>query len=226
MERDEKARDERHNQWAVYFLLRPLSGPVAARLRERGISADQVTWAGLVLALLLPLFALAPQMPAALLVAIGAILFLLLDCVDGDLARLSGTASRRGAYLDMMADLVFRCAFYLAIGLLAWRAGGSIAAPVIGVLSAWAALAARWSRAWLTSEMPGEPDAYFDPARTARRKPADYLFFFLTGLDQLFPLLLLFAAWSGRLSQLVWFIAAYSLLDFAATQISVWRRLG
>jgi phosphatidylglycerophosphate synthase len=215
---EDKARDERHNQWVVFFLLRPLSRRLAPALSRRGATADQVTWAGIGLSLALPLAALLPLPAAAPLVALGAVLFLLLDCVDGDIARASGTATRWGHYLDMVADVVFRCAFYLALGLLAGQAP-------IGLAAAWLSLGARWCRTWMTAELPERTDPYFEAGRTRQPRPADYLFFFVTGLDQTLPALLLAAAWGGWLGGLMWAVAAYSALDFAVTQLMARRRL-
>ncbi|MCC6438155.1 MAG: CDP-alcohol phosphatidyltransferase family protein [Acidimicrobiales bacterium] len=91
--------------------------PVGAGLRRTGITADVVTVIGVAMA-------------GATAVAIGAghfrLAFLLLvltgvpDALDGAVAKASGTASKRGAYFDSVADrftdfLLFGgCAWYLA----------------------------------------------------------------------------------------------------------------
>ena len=110
-------------------LVKPAVDAAAERLSRHGISADQVTLAGLA-------FGLA----AALLIASGHSLLALvplianrvLDGVDGALARLS-TASERGAFLDISLDFVFYAAIPLAFG---------IAAPDQNALAAAVLLAA------------------------------------------------------------------------------------
>lgn len=94
-------------------LLRPLFAAAAVALNRRGISANQVTFAGFALGL-----------AAALLVALGwpgaAIAPLIagraLDGVDGALARLSGETDR-GAFLDISLDFIFYGAMPLAFAI-------------------------------------------------------------------------------------------------------------
>lgn len=110
-------------------LVKPAVDAAARYLSRRGIGADQVTLAGLVLGL-----------AAAALIACGNSLVALvpllanrvLDGVDGALARLSA-ASGRGAFLDISLDFVF----YAAIPL-----GFALAAPGDNALAAAVLLAA------------------------------------------------------------------------------------
>jgi len=106
--------------------------PVGSGLRNSGITADQMTAAGLVLA-------------AAAAVAIGSghiIVGLLLfiasavpDALDGAVAKASGTASPRGAFFDSVSD---RVSDSLVLGGIAWylagRDGGHIALLPFAVL--------------------------------------------------------------------------------------------
>ena len=77
--------------------------PVGVNLRKSGISADQLTLLGLVMAV-----------GGAVAIAAGALRvgFLLLiltavpDVLDGAVAKASGTATPRGAFFDSVADRV------------------------------------------------------------------------------------------------------------------------
>jgi len=107
--------------------------PVGANLRKSGISADQLTMLGLVMAV-----------GASIAIAAGALRvgFLLLiltavpDVLDGAVAKASGTASPRGAFFDSVAD---RVADALLLGGVAWylsdHNGGHIVVLPLAVLA-------------------------------------------------------------------------------------------
>ncbi|HEX4821572.1 MAG TPA: CDP-alcohol phosphatidyltransferase family protein [Acidimicrobiales bacterium] len=107
--------------------------PVGANLRKSGISADQLTLLGLVMAV-----------GASIAIAAGALRvgFLLLiltavpDVLDGAVAKASGTAGPRGAFFDSVAD---RVADALLLGGVAWYLsdtnGGHIVALPLAVLA-------------------------------------------------------------------------------------------
>ena len=97
-----KQRYERRNLPYIYFVLRPLGRmclPFAASL---GVSPNQVTLASIFISLtglsLLAAGGLALSLAGVAVLHMG----LVLDMVDGDLARLRGTASRRGEFLDAL----------------------------------------------------------------------------------------------------------------------------
>jgi phosphatidylglycerophosphate synthase len=74
------------------------------------------------------LFALG-QYPAAVWGAILLQLSAVVDCVDGDLARVMFKESAMGKWLDLVGDQVVHIGLFLGIGLGLWRAGTD--APVL-----------------------------------------------------------------------------------------------
>ena len=83
------------------YVYRPLSGPAAALLAGTRVTPNQVTYASAGLSFAGGLaFARRAFAPGALLTLLGSIT----DCVDGDLARATGRASRSGSYLDHVFD--------------------------------------------------------------------------------------------------------------------------
>ncbi len=79
-----------------------------------GITANQITWLGLVLMIVAcVVYQLAPY-PAAFALAIGAISAF--DSLDGAVARLTGTTSRYGGYLDAVLDRYQEVGIYAALG--------------------------------------------------------------------------------------------------------------
>ena len=109
-------------------------GPLLRVLGAAGVTADQITAASLACGLAFCPLWLWPGSPAwtktAALVAL--LLHVLLDGLDGPLARHLGTASRRGSFTDTLADQIVVMASTLALmavarpGLSVWAGGAYI----------------------------------------------------------------------------------------------------
>ena len=83
------------------YVYRPLSVPIATLLARTRVTPTQVTFLSAFLAFLGgAAFALNAFIVGALFTALGSIA----DCIDGDLARLSGRTSAWGSYLDHVFD--------------------------------------------------------------------------------------------------------------------------
>lgn len=83
------------------YVYRPLSVPVAGWLATTKITPAQVTYVSAALSFGGGIaFGFRAFLLGALLTLLGSIT----DCVDGDLARISGTTSRSGSYLDHVFD--------------------------------------------------------------------------------------------------------------------------
>jgi hypothetical protein len=103
------------------FVARPLAAVVVVPLARTGITPNQVTF------LTLPVF-LAGAVMLALLPSWGALvggaaiieLSYVLDCADGQLARLKGTSSPVGAHLDFLMDELKAFALIAAIAIRLW----------------------------------------------------------------------------------------------------------
>ena len=108
---------ERRNLPFIYFVLRPLGRvclPFAAWL---GVSPNQVTLVSILISLaglsLLAAGGLALSLAGVAMLHVA----LVLDMVDGDLARLRGTASRRGEFLDALAGFARQALLLPALGI-------------------------------------------------------------------------------------------------------------
>lgn len=103
------------------FVARPLAALLVVPLARTGITPNQVTF------LTLPVF-LAGAVVLALLPSWGALLAgaaiielsYVLDCADGQLARLKGTSSPVGAHLDFLMDELKAFALIAAIAIRLW----------------------------------------------------------------------------------------------------------
>ena len=103
------------------LVARPLAAVIVVPLARTGITPNQVTFATL------PVFLAGAAVLAALptwgaLIAGAAIIELsyVLDCADGQLARLKGTSSPVGAHLDFLMDELKAFALIAAIAIRLW----------------------------------------------------------------------------------------------------------
>jgi phosphatidylglycerophosphate synthase len=130
--------------WAGRLYVRRYSVYVTRRLLPTRVTPNAVTWAmtavGLAAAAVLTLPGVLPALAAALLIQ-GQIL---LDCVDGELARWRHQFSPAGIYLDRLAHYVTETALPIALGIRADGGWGELGGyTMLGLLAAVLALLVR-----------------------------------------------------------------------------------
>ena len=129
-------RDSRKEQdifWNVY-VARPLAAVLLYGLRRTALTPNQVTFLGAFA--FLGVAAALMLMPGwtGMLVAAAALEFAyLLDCADGQLARLKAMTSEVGAYLDFLIDEVKALILVGAFGVRLWLAHDEIAWLLAGL---------------------------------------------------------------------------------------------
>ena len=109
------------------LVARPLAAVLLLPLAKSRVTPNQVTFASL--ALFGVAAALLVGLPGhvGLVIAIAVLeLSYVLDCVDGQLARLRGTSSPVGAHLDFLMDELKAFLLVAATGARLWRADGSV----------------------------------------------------------------------------------------------------
>lgn len=125
--------------WAGRLYMRGVSGHVtrwvvSTRALDR-ITPDQLTVLMIVVGLAAAgLVALWPALWVAVVAALGIQVYLLLDCVDGEVARWRRTTSARGVYLDRLGHHVVEGALVVALG---FRAAGGLAERGFGAGASW-----------------------------------------------------------------------------------------
>jgi len=224
----EKAREEWYGDWMSALVYRPASFWITPPLLNLSVTASQVTTFALLIALALPPIALFAGQSAYVAVAVLAILFVVLDCVDGNIARVTKTASKRGHYLDFLTDIVFRIAQYAAVGILADRELSSLSwmnrqGVMLGLLAALLAIVGRLTRLFVRQLSPGD---VFDSDQMAKGIIDRFIFPFLSGLDRVLPLFVLAADRWGGLRWVILYLVIYSAADFLFAQYAIFRRLG
>ena len=117
--------------WVDRYFNRPVGRPLSRLLVRTPATPNMVsilaTLIGLVSALM---FGLGTQMCAlwgAVLLQISAVM----DCVDGDLARVSFKESSLGRWLDIVGDQIVHVCLFVGIGIGLWRGGSD--APVLAL---------------------------------------------------------------------------------------------
>jgi phosphatidylglycerophosphate synthase len=129
--RTRKPRDILWNR----FVARPLAAVLLLPLARTRVTPNQVTLATLVVFVTgAAMLALCPARAA--LVGAAAILELsyVLDCVDGQLARLKGTSSPVGAHLDFLMDEIKAFLLVAVVALRLWRGTRADAWLIEGLL--------------------------------------------------------------------------------------------
>lgn len=132
-------RSEEH--WAGRLYMRRVSLHVTRQLVDAPVTPDGLTLAMIVVGLLAAVAAAVPGVATALLAAALVQGYLLLDCVDGEVARWRGTTSAAGVYLDRLGHHVVEGALVVALGVRAaggpgtepswWLTAGALTALVV-----------------------------------------------------------------------------------------------
>lgn len=222
--RAHKLKDELATDWGSVVFYRWPAFVLAWAAAPRGITPTQLTAAG---ALMVPLIALsawflAPSQAMVAVLLLG-LLFNVIDCADGTLARATGTSSVSGRYLDFATDIAYRVTTYASLGLIADHVWPGAAFPWVavglccGLLGIYARVNRIYADGLWAETMPETTEP--KPAAPGRRTGFDMAFSFLSGLDTLLPLLA-FLAWAAGLLWLamIWFLL-FTLGDAAVEVI-------
>ncbi len=130
-------------EWPDTILFRPVAALVARVLAPTRVTANQVSvWAGI--AGILAGAALVWPGGGSLgrvLAAIGFLLYLVLDCADGQLARLRGPTGSLGAIIDGVSDYVSAVALHVGLLVQLLRESGNAWISVLVVVFSGASMA-------------------------------------------------------------------------------------
>ena len=207
---DEKRLVEQ-DVWAIRYGIRPLSVYVAWLFIRLGVSCKQTVVLGLLLGLT-GCFLIAVGSPQVMVA--GAVLLIvgsLLDYVDGNIARATGTTDKLGAYLDLTSDNFMAAAVPIAVGL---GTGNPLWGIVLALLYTYSTL----------SIMDGRQ--VFDDGKNVYRSGGWNLwrlaFVAGTNAQSLHLLVLLVFAVTGRME---WYLYAFTTIAACEIVAIVYRRL-
>jgi phosphatidylglycerophosphate synthase len=166
--------------WAGRLYMRDVSIHVTRNLVATRVTPDALTVLMIVVGLVAAGVATVATVWAAVLTAVLVQVYLLLDCVDGEVARWRGTTSAAGIYLDRLGHHVVEAALVLGLGFRAaggigstsswWVTLGAVSAllVVIGKLESDLFTFAR-AGAGLATEIETDPTSRVAPVRRLRR---------------------------------------------------------
>lgn len=227
--RQNRLAEDLSGMWGSVVLYR-LPGFLLARLATAvGLSATTLTIAGFAMTLAMAMAAVALPAPNAMvLIAILATCFQIIDCADGSVARAMGTESLNGQFLDFASDVLGRCVHLASIGHVA---GALMHEPsqaylVLGLVSALCALYGNLLRrfqATLTAHSARRPTASAPPAFWVKVTKGFHSF--LSGLDELVPLLALLAWMGGWLSPFLIAVFLYHAGDVLISGVTCFLKL-
>jgi len=227
-----KAHEELYSEWVVHYIYRPLSFQSTPFFLHLGLSPSNVTLISLLLAFCLPFAALGLPAPY-LFVGLIAVVISVFDCVDGNIARVTGQVSKSGHYFDFITDILHRVLLYLAIGLMISQVASEgdffsgIATECL-LIAAMLAIVARMCRVYADSELIEKPVVTEDKESSPTTPTSwldEYFFPFFSGLDWALPFAVIFFGFFGLLHWVLIWLLFYSSLDFIHTQYSVFSKL-
>jgi phosphatidylglycerophosphate synthase len=199
---------------------RRISFAVTPLFLRAGISANAVSGVGLLCSFAMPFAALAMGPLDYVAVAVLCFLYLVLDCVDGNLARVSGSSGPHGQYLDSLAGKAYALTRTVALGVIAAREWPSFEFGSWIALAVFAALLFIWGRESrqyykITAEVA--PNHFV--AGSGRLKDL------ALGFTELVPLGLLVLGPFGQAWLVFAGIVAFYVALFVYTQVRIFRAL-
>ena len=227
------SKKRRDINWWTEWVCRPPAAVVVYFLRNTPITPNQVTFLSAVVAAGAGLmFALLPGHLWLVLAAVVFELSFVLDCADGQLARLRRTSSPLGHLLDFLMDelkamFVFACVAYRL-----WQGGGDDLYLVAGLGGLFALASGLTLTSFMRRPEYGAPPPTADgqPAVVARRRGP--LGLVVTALEHgarivvHYPSYIWLVALLYRIDIYFWAYAAVNVLYLARCLLSVFLRLG
>jgi phosphatidylglycerophosphate synthase len=211
--------------WGSALIYRPIGLTLAWLLSATRATPNAVTAvAALLLPLMIAVATLCQPAAALAIVLVLAIIYLILDCTDGSLARMTGHVSVSGHYWDLVADLTYRGCIYATVGYLAdqiYPWSFPVNQMSCMALAAWFAALARLARMNLDKLAPRRIAEKSD-----QKTAAAFTFYsFLSGMDTLFPLFVVIASAVDMLSFYIAWIVFYSFADVIVALLEARGRL-
>lgn len=180
------------------YFNRRLSGPLTRWFLKTSLTPNQITLISFAVGLVAGLFFWKGGYTSGM---IGALVFqfsAVLDCCDGEVARLKGMQSRLGQWLDVVCDNIVHVVLFLAIAWAIYRVTAAPSYLVLGALASTGSLFSLWFVLLLDTR---SPDHSFHANHGLLRKAMNQL----TNRD--FSVILLLFALVGRLDWFLWLVA-------------------
>lgn len=219
-----KAWAEMSGDLPAYLVYRPLSIYVTVPLVRTGIPASAVTATCLAIGLSLPFVAAFSGPCDFVFVAALAFAFFVLDCVDGNLARVRGNSGQSGALFDAATDAIFWISLLLAFGVLVQKRNGWLAPYGIGVGLAVAVVSLLGRRVRDEFRSLYETSASTTDTRPLSIGVGEWIKIGFSGLDQTYPLVLVIAGLAQALDAALLGVLIYASVICAASFVLAFKK--
>lgn len=113
---EERRKADRDNPW-LYFVVRPISFYPTWLFLRLGISANQTTLIGFIISIAGCIFLVFGSYWATIVGATLLNIGVLLDVIDGNVARYSNSCTKYGEYIDRMASAIITPLMFITIGI-------------------------------------------------------------------------------------------------------------
>jgi hypothetical protein len=219
--------------WWTEHVCRPPAAVVVYGLRNTRVTPNQVTFLSAVVAVIAAaMFALLPGWSGLVAAALVFELSFVLDCADGQLARIRKIASPLGHMLDFLMDELKAMLIFSAVAVRLWTHSGDSLYLLCGIGGLFALASGLTMTSFMRRPEYGAPPPTADgqPAVIARRRGPVGLV--LSGLEHgarmlvHYPAYIWLAAAFDRIDLYFWPYAAVNVLYLAKTLLSVVVRLG
>jgi phosphatidylglycerophosphate synthase len=214
-----KMADDLDGNWGTLVAYRPVAIVLAWPLCRVGVPPIAVTVTAFGLLPLIATVAIIASPTKAILglCALG-VLYWVVDCIDGTIARALGLESKFGYYADLSTDLLYRVVFYGALGHVADRltASGSSALLSVALMAAWLSLFARIASLYGERLSPRP----VSPARQScdHASVFSWIHLAISGIDALLPFTALAFWWFDVLPLLPFWLLIYGAADAVHAQ--------
>ena len=230
-----RASKKKHDiNWFTEWVARPPAAVVVYALRNTRITPNQVTFGSALAAA--AACAMFVTMPGCWLWALGAALVFelsfILDCADGQLARLRKIASPLGHLLDFLMDELKAMLLYGAVAVRLWRESGDVLYLVVGIAALFCLAAGLTLTSFTRRPEYGAkpPTADGQPAEVGKRTgPVGLVlntFEWAARIVVHYPQYLWLVAAVDRLDIYFWAYAGVNVLYFGLTMLKIFLRLG
>jgi phosphatidylglycerophosphate synthase len=227
------SKKRRDINWWTEWVCRPPAAVFVYFLRNTPITPNQVTFlSALVAAASGAMFALLPGHLWLVLAALVFELSFVLDCADGQLARLRKTSSPLGHLLDFLMDEIKAMFIFACVAYRLWHGSGEDLYLIAGLAGLFALASGLTLTSFMRRPEYGAPPPTADgqPAVVARRRGPIGLA--LSGLEHgarivvHYPSYIWLCAAVNRIDIYFWAYAAVNTLYLARCLLSVFLRLG
>jgi len=224
--RGEKLQRELKTNLLGYLTYRQLSFYLTPIFLALSVPASVVTLITLPVCVLLPVAAIAGGKFGFLCVALLSFTYHLLDYIDGNIARTTGTTSYMGRYLDSFIGNAYWILIYTSLGLLVeyeenmvqlFSKGGVVIGLVTGIIDVFG----KESRLYVKLNICDHAPEYVSDTMTIKNVVA----VFLGGIGILMPFFIVVAGLVKAIDFALLFIFLHTLLIFLYTQFRIIRAL-